>query len=413
MSRRSGRKDTEDSIIDDEEEDIVEEDEVTRCICGKDELTAKLINPELESFLKRNYRIEIDQGLFISCEKCSVWQHGYCVGLFENNEVPDKYFCEQCKPEFHISVKYDGYSKRTLYKPVNDKRKKLEQMPFNSAEETKRRPKNNAPSPAPSAPSQQQQQQQQLEQQPQEQQEQPANHKEKRKERRHLHHHRHEDDEEEYNEQLKRALRESARESGIKVSESEANDAAVKKEEVVTITEENTHIDQKVEASESEVNDNTDTESNLEGGEKLAKPRVKETSKGVKRRKRTPPQSSGSNETKRSRESTVDALSKEELIQQPSKPRFVNQKSSIFELRKRTIAILEWIGRSQMELEEEKEQKLELFSFLSDEDDKEKREKAIQDTLQLKETFDDNLFRMERLTERILAWQDKFGKYAT
>ena len=43
-------------------------------------------------------------------------------------------------------------------------------------------------------------------------------------------------------------------------------------------------------------------------------------------------------------------------IKQPSKPRYVNDKSSIFELRKRTIAILEWLGRSQVELQEEKQQ---------------------------------------------------------
>ena len=107
---------------------------------------------------------------------------------------------------------------------------------------------------------------------------------------------------------------------------------------------------------------------------------------------------------------------KEELIQQPSKPRYVNDKSSIFELRKRTIAILEWLGRSQVELQEEKQQKLELFSFISD-DEKEgslnsSKENANADALALKETFDENLLLMEQLTERILAWQDTFGKYA-
>ena len=56
--------------------------------------------------------------------------NGYCVGLFESHDVPDEYWCESCKPEFHILVNNDGYSKRTLYKPVNDKRKKLEQMTF-------------------------------------------------------------------------------------------------------------------------------------------------------------------------------------------------------------------------------------------------------------------------------------------
>ena len=40
------------------------------------------------------------------------------------------------------------------------------------------------------------------------------------------------------------------------------------------------------------------------------------------------------------------------------------------------------------------------------------KENANADALALKETFDENLLLMEQLTERILAWQDTFGKYA-
>lgn len=112
-----------------EEADEEDEDgEVTRCICKQDELHSNTINSEFAQFLKRNYKITVDQGLFISCEKCGVWQHGYCVGLFTNDDVPDLYWCELCKPENHLFVKADGYPKRTLYKPVNDKRKKIEQF---------------------------------------------------------------------------------------------------------------------------------------------------------------------------------------------------------------------------------------------------------------------------------------------
>ena len=76
--------------------------------------------------------------------------------------------------------------------------------------------------------------------------------------------------------------------------------------------------------------------------------------------------------------------SKDELLSQQSRPRFVNAQSTIYELRKRTGAILEWLGRTQMELEEERSAPL----------------------------FDENLRLMERLTEKILAWEQRFGKYA-
>ncbi|RCK54367.1 Histone deacetylase complex subunit CTI6 [Candida viswanathii] len=459
MSRRAGRRgynsDTATQLSHEEEEEEIEElveeeedeeddNEVTRCICGKDELTNDSINDELASFLKRNYKIDIDQGLFILCESCSVWQHGYCVGLFENNDVPDKYWCELCKPELHILLKHDGYSKRTLYKPVNDKRKKLEQMTFNETiDNAKRKPKNERASPQATGAQ-----------------------KEKRKERRHHHHHSniHDEGDDDYDEQLKRALRESARESGIKVSDAETNENSQASE--VKVETEHTKRSSKDSADEStdslkkrrtnEPEDHepkrpkveragkssgTDNESSIETGpaategeedaeQRDSEPKGKSNSSRVaKRKKKTPPRSSASSSSasgratsKKSRESSVEnnpvpTLTKEELIQQPAKPRYVNDNSSIFELRKRTIAILEWLGRSQLELEEEKQQKLQLFSFIGDDGDgddenAQHREAAQKDALELRSTFDENLLQMEKLTERILAWQDKFGKYA-
>lgn len=76
-----------------------EEEEITRCVCGEQE-------PADES------------GLYIQCEQCSVWQHGFCVGIVE--DVPDKYWCEQCKPELHdLYIDEDG-RKRSHYLPVQE-----------------------------------------------------------------------------------------------------------------------------------------------------------------------------------------------------------------------------------------------------------------------------------------------------
>lgn len=40
---------------------------------------------------------------WIECENCKVWQHSICVGLEEEEKpnMPEHYFCEECKPEHH------------------------------------------------------------------------------------------------------------------------------------------------------------------------------------------------------------------------------------------------------------------------------------------------------------------------
>ncbi|KAJ9607186.1 Transcription factor bye1 [Cladophialophora chaetospira] len=59
-----------------------EPEEIIRCVCGQ-------------------YEEEEDNPrTMICCDKCSAWQHNSCMGLPEDYE-PDKYFCEQCKPQDH------------------------------------------------------------------------------------------------------------------------------------------------------------------------------------------------------------------------------------------------------------------------------------------------------------------------
>ncbi|GAA5924337.1 hypothetical protein JCM3775_005662 [Rhodotorula graminis] len=71
---------------DDDDDDDDEGDEgdggVTRCVCGED-------NEEMAS------------GLMIQCDTCKCWQHGPCVGLWDEKECPNRYFCELCKPNLH------------------------------------------------------------------------------------------------------------------------------------------------------------------------------------------------------------------------------------------------------------------------------------------------------------------------
>ncbi|BGP08930.1 putative histone deacetylase complex subunit cti6 [Rhodotorula toruloides] len=65
-----------------EDEDEDGDGGVTRCVCGQD-------NEEMAS------------GLMIQCDTCKCWQHGACVGLWDEKECPNRYFCELCKPSLH------------------------------------------------------------------------------------------------------------------------------------------------------------------------------------------------------------------------------------------------------------------------------------------------------------------------
>lgn len=61
-----------------------EEEEIIRCICGE---------YEEEEDVERD---------MICCDNCLAWQHNDCMGLtFAKGSEPDKYYCEQCKPENH------------------------------------------------------------------------------------------------------------------------------------------------------------------------------------------------------------------------------------------------------------------------------------------------------------------------
>ena len=89
---------------DDENEVDPAEEEVTRCICGQAEYPGpsasnRLLQPNADTLTD-------DTGnFFVQCDNCSVWQHGGCMGLLDESMLPEEYYCEQCKPEFHKITK--------------------------------------------------------------------------------------------------------------------------------------------------------------------------------------------------------------------------------------------------------------------------------------------------------------------
>lgn len=71
---------------------------VTRCVCGEEELYPAAAKQR-----------GVDSGLFIQCEQCGCWQHGFCVGFNNSRDAPEVYFCEKCKPEMHEIITKNGY----------------------------------------------------------------------------------------------------------------------------------------------------------------------------------------------------------------------------------------------------------------------------------------------------------------
>ncbi|OAP61416.1 hypothetical protein AYL99_03619 [Fonsecaea erecta] len=93
------------------------DEEVTRCICGQAEYPGP--SPLLRQQQTIPDAVTDDTGnFFVQCDNCSVWQHGGCMGLLDESMLPDEYYCEQCKPEFHKITKSANGTKSSRYLPV-------------------------------------------------------------------------------------------------------------------------------------------------------------------------------------------------------------------------------------------------------------------------------------------------------
>lgn len=93
-----------------DEEAAEDEEEVTRCLCGQQEYPGP---PLSEAYGASEAQADDAGGLFIQCDGCSVWQHGGCVGIFDEAQSPDKYYCEECRPKQHeVHVDNRGYVAR-------------------------------------------------------------------------------------------------------------------------------------------------------------------------------------------------------------------------------------------------------------------------------------------------------------
>ncbi|KAK4225113.1 putative histone deacetylase complex subunit cti6 [Podospora fimiseda] len=94
-----------------DDEDVQDEDEAVRCVCGNEEYQGPPPPDEDYKHGHKHYS-EIDPifttavtddtaGLFVQCDICKVWQHGGCVGIMTEESTPDDYFCELCRQDLH------------------------------------------------------------------------------------------------------------------------------------------------------------------------------------------------------------------------------------------------------------------------------------------------------------------------
>ncbi|KAG8761067.1 hypothetical protein FRC14_007848 [Serendipita sp. 396] len=95
-AKKAQRAVDESDMIVDGEADGEDEGGETRCVCGKSDGD--------------------EGGLMVMCEGCKVWQHVHCMDLAEE-DVPDHYYCEECKPELHIELLKKLASAKTQRRP--------------------------------------------------------------------------------------------------------------------------------------------------------------------------------------------------------------------------------------------------------------------------------------------------------
>ncbi|KAF2728329.1 hypothetical protein EJ04DRAFT_477542 [Polyplosphaeria fusca] len=133
--RRTREQDHDDEdntkLEDDLEDDIAEEEEITRCVCGQQEYpglpsdVVKSRGAQSSSMADSEAQNDDAGGLFIQCDICKVWQHGGCVGIMDEAASPDEYFCEECRKDLHkvtISSKGQRFSRYLpIYEPANHK----------------------------------------------------------------------------------------------------------------------------------------------------------------------------------------------------------------------------------------------------------------------------------------------------
>ncbi|KAI1116742.1 hypothetical protein F5Y14DRAFT_54026 [Nemania sp. NC0429] len=112
-------------------DDVQEDDESVRCICGHDEYPGP---PPFDDDSKHGVKDAIDHerifaieitddlaGFFVQCEICNTWQHGACVGFTTEESNPEdvEYYCEQCRKDLHKIYTASNGQKYSIFLPIH------------------------------------------------------------------------------------------------------------------------------------------------------------------------------------------------------------------------------------------------------------------------------------------------------
>ena len=404
-----------------------EEEEITRCVCGE-------LEPADES------------GLYIQCEQCSVWQHGFCVGIVE--DVPDKYWCEQCKPELHDLYTDDEGRKRSHYLPVQEETvDKDTDVNENEEEDTTIKEENIV-------------NKQESTTQDEEKDENKKNiitdnktsdHNEEETRSSHENDEDnndeeddedHDDDEEgDFHELSKRASRSSREEQqyqrmleqAIKESQMDAPGDKTKtatpvisatediiateseKPELKTTTSVSESLDENIETTEQDSQtDATEAESNRlnrtdDNDEDNKSTSSKDKQKAIKKpnrvakkprrtkSKRNLTDGRRTNSNNKNKEKSVDVTATNSV-----KPRLPSQRTTMNEMRRRTSAILEFISRTQWDLENVQKERADLIRFVENDQFVEKIDHIFTQN-------NEALTMMNELTQNLLNWEKNYS----
>ncbi|CDK28809.1 unnamed protein product [Kuraishia capsulata CBS 1993] len=417
------------------------QEEVTRCVCGFDELQIPKNAPEFK---------EVDTGFFIQCEECSAWQHGYCVGIADNDEAPASYWCEQCKPQLHTLFEDNYGVTRSWYNPDGEHKVKR---------------KNNRRAPPKVVEIKEERREREGE-------DKKVNGHKRERSRSTLN-----SRDTEYELNLKRALEESAKESGVQPEEIELSASEIREirsrtrshdprgerfhdlgleddedggdeagDEEASGNAEGVEEGVDAEAEEDEATDiqlekasgkkrradsdsetvpdpNVSREKEANEDKKIIPPVERSgtnTEDGFdvpavvkqhpKRKKPSPPSQENGSRTSPRKNGSKSKKGKSEQLDsdKPFKPRVPQQKSTIGEMRKRVAGILEFIGRTQVEMASEQEQRSQLTRYVED-----KSWEVLNSDVQrqLVDGYSSTVGKMDDLTRKLLGWEQKFGKY--
>ncbi|ONH66304.1 putative histone deacetylase complex subunit cti6 [Cyberlindnera fabianii] len=347
-------------IEDDEEDD--EEEAETRCICRK------MDPPDAD-------------GLFIQCEKCSVWQHGFCVSIKDN--VPEKYWCERCRPELHSIIVRNG-EKISRYLPVQPKEKKPTRRGAKNAhvdEDTE-----------------------------------SATSKKQRRERA--------TQESRYEAMIQRVMEESKKdahsdsksEDDDKPPPSSTSNSRGSRSRRRRNDDEEEEVEPKQESQDHDDDESMNDADTVKSTNSFKEPRVTklklkkdsaendtsasdtQSTAASKSKPKKQKRTKGSNRSpQKEKDSGID-------FNKPTKPRLPQQRTTINEMRRRVSAILEFIGRTQVDIAAEQGDKDELTKYVDDEESKKRIESLF-------DSYTGSLEQMDALTRKLLVWESKFGKY--